>query len=1340
MKNVSGEDHLGSGLGAPIGSPSLARRSRRDAAGPPRRVTTLLLTLSLALSGLVLPAHAVGEIRIMPVGDSVTAGYPNDFAHNSYRYPLYGHLGADGWTPVGPYQGVSSSNLEPQVGYTEWPLEETRHAGKGGASVAELAGLVGQWTADHDPDVVLAFPGFVSPGSVTVAHIESLIAGIRGARGDAKILFGLPYFGYHPTAETEAYRTKLSQVAQEQDTVASPIRLVDMDVGWVEAYHGNSDSQTRYPAEPHGNARLAMRWADALSRYWGVGEAWPAAAAPMLSAVGDRVAWPEDDRADQWEIERDGSLLATIDAVPDGPQHYDVSETGTYRVRGVRSTATPDDPGRVDGAWSDPVEITSIPDPDPGSYFDDFSQDATGGFPSRWSALRNDGDARVRQLADGRTVLTVTAAGSDQRVILSFDEPTQDPDLRVAGSGLDTKVLLRMRRADQTHGVIVGHGLQGGTAWETRGLGLNLDAAARDYRPLKHVDGEGGWLGADETSFSRDATDQWLWTRTRVAPNSTDFDYKVWFDGDAEPAAWESASGLDLPATDHIGLIAYTQLAAQQTDVDIAFYSVIPHGGDHPLYSIADPTEPGPTPDPGSYDDDFTQDADGSSPSRWSSLTDDGTATVRELPDGRSVLNVSLSGTQQHRRLSFDAPSQDPDLGVETSGLDTKVLLRMNRADHTHSVVVGHGWQADPWESRGLGLNLDGAARDFRPLKHVSGAAAWLGQDGTSFSRDATEEWLWVRTRIGADSTTIEYKVWFEGETEPSTWYAATGLDLPVTDHIGLWFYTQTSAQGVDADIDFYSVVPYGGSHPSVPSAPSQVSATAGDGTVDVSWMAASVAGDQPITSYEVTATPVAEGLPPLTRSVTGSPPPTHLEFDGLTNGVTYTFTVRASIADRTGPVSAPSEAVTPTAGPDVAEPLLFVPSTPCAVFDTRHGEGAWAGPAYGGTSSVFTVAGAVPPQQGGAGCVAAPAGARAVMLNLVAVDPLVSGNLRVAAAGQTAVGGVLNFSAGANIANAVPVALDSHGQIAVDVNASGVEALHVRGVVLGYYVTPDTELVGTEGLAFVPTTPCAVLDTRTGTQEYAGPVTGGSATTFAVSGHISPAQGGEACTAPPADAAAVMLNLVAVDPTHAGNLRAAAAGETAQGGVVNFNPGVNVANAIPVETAGGQVTLEVNASTASQTHLRAVLLGYFIPTDRAPADVEPLAFVPTTPCAVFDTRSASGALAGPAAGGSTSTFTVLGAIPTGQGAGACQAGPAQATALMLNLVAINATTAGNLRAAPAGVAPRGGVLNYRQGENIANAFPLSVTAGQADISVNASQTASVHLRGVSLGYFLPIG
>jgi subtilisin len=420
---------------------------------------------------------------------------------------------------------------------------------------------------------------------------------------------------------------------------------------------------------------------------------------------------------------------------------------------------------------------------------------------------------------------------------------------------------------------------------------------------------------------------------------------------------------------------------------------------------------------------------------------------------------------------------------------------------------------------------------------------------------------------------------------------------------------------------------------------------------------------------------------------------------------------------------------VSGTAGPDVAEPLLFVPSTPCAVFDTRHGEGAWAGPAYGGTSSVFTVAGAVPPQQGGAGCVAAPAGARAVMLNLVAVDPLVSGNLRVAAAGQTAVGGVLNFSAGANIANAVPVALDSHGQIAVDVNASGVEALHVRGVVLGYYVTPDTELVGTEGLAFIPTTPCAVLDTRTGTQEYAGPVTGGSATTFAVSGHISPAQGGEACTAPPADAAAVMLNLVAVDPTHAGNLRAAAAGETAQGGVVNFNPGVNVANAIPVETAGGQVTLEVNASTASQTHLRAVLLGYFIPTDRAPADVEPLAFVPTTPCAVFDTRSASGALAGPAAGGSTSTFTVLGAIPTGQGAGACQAGPAQATALMLNLVAINATTAGNLRAAPAGVAPRGGVLNYRQGENIANAFPLSVTAGQASAAATTLRLSAVPRR-----------
>src|SRR5262249_11315554 len=47
--------------------------------------------------------------------------------------------------------------------------------------------------------------------------------------------------------------------------------------------------------------------------------------------------------------------------------------------------------------------------------------------------------------------------------------------------------------------------------------------------------------------------------------------------------------------------------------------------------------------------------------------------------------------------------------------------------------------------------------------------------------------------------------------------------------------------------------------------------------------------------------------------TVTGNPAPTSAQFNNLANGTTYTFTVTASNPLGTGPVSAPSNAVTPS-------------------------------------------------------------------------------------------------------------------------------------------------------------------------------------------------------------------------------------------------------------------------------------------------------------------------------------------------------------------------------------------------------------------------------------------
>ncbi len=91
-----------------------------------------------------------------------------------------------------------------------------------------------------------------------------------------------------------------------------------------------------------------------------------------------------------------------------------------------------------------------------------------------------------------------------------------------------------------------------------------------------------------------------------------------------------------------------------------------------------------------------------------------------------------------------------------------------------------------------------------------------------------------------------------------------------------------------------------------LPGAPGAVSATAADGQATVSFTPAPASPDTPATSYyTVTASPGG-----ATATGQGSP----VTVTGLSDGTSYTFTVRATSAVGTGPASEASNAVTPTA------------------------------------------------------------------------------------------------------------------------------------------------------------------------------------------------------------------------------------------------------------------------------------------------------------------------------------------------------------------------------------------------------------------------------------------
>ncbi len=90
-----------------------------------------------------------------------------------------------------------------------------------------------------------------------------------------------------------------------------------------------------------------------------------------------------------------------------------------------------------------------------------------------------------------------------------------------------------------------------------------------------------------------------------------------------------------------------------------------------------------------------------------------------------------------------------------------------------------------------------------------------------------------------------------------------------------------------------------------VPGAPSAVTAMGGNAQATVSFTAPAFNGGSPITSYTVTSSP---GF----IIATGSTSP--ITVTGLTNWISYTFTVAATNAVGTGPASAPSNNVIPRA------------------------------------------------------------------------------------------------------------------------------------------------------------------------------------------------------------------------------------------------------------------------------------------------------------------------------------------------------------------------------------------------------------------------------------------
>ena len=140
----------------------------------------------------------------------------------------------------------------------------------------------------------------------------------------------------------------------------------------------------------------------------------------------------------------------------------------------------------------------------------------------------------------------------------------------------------------------------------------------------------------------------------------------------------------------------------------------------------------------------------------------------------------------------------------------------------------------------------------------------------------------------------------------------------------------------------------------SAPGQPTGVTGTRGDGRVTLTWTAPTSSGGLPITGYTATASPGGASC-----AWTGGP--LACTVAGLTNGIAYTFSVRASNSVGTGPASVPSAPVTPSTLPGPAQSVAGTPGNASAAV-------TWSAPAWNGGATVTGYTATASP--GGATCV----------------------------------------------------------------------------------------------------------------------------------------------------------------------------------------------------------------------------------------------------------------------------------------------------------------------------------------------------------------------------------
>jgi acyl-CoA thioesterase I len=212
-----------------------------------------------ALSRLLSCGTVGGDLRIMPLGDSITEA---TIGHNSYRRNLFFNLNAAGCRVdfVGSQTGIFGAPSAPNGDFDQ------NHEGHWGWRIDQIAAQATYYIASASPDIVLIHLGsndiFQGENPASVAQeLSDLIDRIREAKPDTRIMLAKLIPSTYRPEGVAALNARIDAIASSRNypSFYPPIIVVDQASGYLP-----SDNYDGVHPAPSGEAKLASRWGQAI--------------------------------------------------------------------------------------------------------------------------------------------------------------------------------------------------------------------------------------------------------------------------------------------------------------------------------------------------------------------------------------------------------------------------------------------------------------------------------------------------------------------------------------------------------------------------------------------------------------------------------------------------------------------------------------------------------------------------------------------------------------------------------------------------------------------------------------------------------------------------------------------------------------------------------------------------------------------------------------------------------------------------------------------------------------------------------------------------------------------